>query len=166
MPGSRVRVPPLLWSSQSFTGGWLDFLLGTVPRTVPISSHFSASSAAGEQIGWTSRGRAEYRVRPWQRARSGSALMLRHPMTGTAAERALGAAAGNVAGNSPEPLVARLTANCASRISERSRCVEGNRAACLVHRDDHTSPVSLIAGTTGQVNGDVAGGGPVDPPDV
>jgi len=84
-------------------------------------------------------------------------------MTGTAAEKALGAAAGNVAGNSPEPLVARLTANCASRISERSRCVEGNRAACLVHRDDHTSPVSLIAGTTGQVNGDVAGGGPVDP---
>src|SRR6185437_1486350 len=114
-------------------------------------------------MGWTARGRAECRVRPWQRPRSGSALMLRHPMTGTAAERALGAAACNVAGNSRGTLVAKLIANCASRISERSRCAEGNRAACLVHRDDHASPVSLIAGTTGQVNGDVGGGGPVDP---
>src|SRR6185312_12911135 len=51
MPGSRVRVPPLLSTGQSPTGGWLDFLLGTLPRTVPSSSHFSASSAAGEQHG-------------------------------------------------------------------------------------------------------------------
>ena len=42
MPGSRVRVPPLLSTSQSLTGGWLESLSGGAPICAPISSRFSA----------------------------------------------------------------------------------------------------------------------------
>ena len=53
MPGSRVRVPPLLSTGQSLTGGWLDFLLGTVPALYPSRAIFgvecSGCSAALER---------------------------------------------------------------------------------------------------------------------
>ena len=47
MPGSRVRVPPLLSSSQSLTGGWLESFRGVVPTDVPVAIGLSGWPAIG-----------------------------------------------------------------------------------------------------------------------
>jgi len=46
MPGSWVRVPPLLSTSQSLPGGWLDLLEVEVLVEVPISSTFFLAAAS------------------------------------------------------------------------------------------------------------------------
>ena len=66
MPGSWVRVPPLLLASQSLPSGWLESVLSDVPAEVPISRTFSFAFARAPRL-------ARRRSAPGGRARRSGA---------------------------------------------------------------------------------------------